>query len=154
MIVEQISVFIENKEGRLAEIAEVLAKNEVNISALSLADTEEYGVLRMIVSDPHKAKEVLLSHGVTSKVTDVLAVAINDEPGGFSSALKRITDEGVFVKYMYACTSHKKGKALMILAVSDLEKAEKIVRDGEASMEEPSDIYRITEKKEKREKFK
>ena len=146
MIVEQISVFIENKEGRLSEIAEVLAENQINISALSLADTEEYGVLRMIVSDPHKAKEVLLSHGVIGKVTDVLAVAIDDRPGGFSSALKRITDEGIFVKYMYACMSHKKGTALMILSVSDLEKAEEIVEKGESDMAEPTDIYRITKK--------
>ena len=71
MIVEQISVFIENKEGRLSEIASVLAENEIDISALSLADTDEYGVLRMIVSDPYKAKEVLNEHGVIGKVTDV-----------------------------------------------------------------------------------
>lgn len=147
MIVEQISVFIENKEGRLSEIAEVLAENKIDISALSLADTDEYGVLRMIVSDPYKAKEVLLTHGVIGKVTDVLAVAINDEPGGFSQALKRITDEGISVKYMYACTSHKKGTALMILAVSDIEKAEEIVKNGEADMAEPTDIYRIEKKK-------
>ncbi len=149
MIVEQISVFIENKEGRLSEIAEVLAKNDINISALSLADTEEYGVLRMIVSEPYRAKDVLNANGVIGKVTDVIAVAIDDEPGGFSSALKRITDEGIFIKYMYACMSHKKGKALMILAVSDVEKAEQIVKLGEANMEEPSSIYRITEKKKK-----
>lgn len=147
MIVEQISVFIENKEGRLSEIAEVLAENKIDISALSLADTEEYGVLRMIVSDPHKAKEALLSHGVIGKVTDVLAVVINDEPGGFSTALKRITESGISVKYMYACMSHKKGKALMILSVSDLEKAESIVMAGDADMEEPTEIYRIEKKK-------
>lgn len=147
MIVEQVSVFIENKEGRLSEIAEVLAENNIDISALSLADTEEYGVLRMIVSDPYKAKETLLSHGVIGKVTDVLAVVINDEPGGFSSALKRITEGGISVKYMYACMSHKKGKALMILSVSDLEKAEAIVMAGGGDIEEPSDIYRIEKKK-------
>ena len=146
MIVEQISLFIENKAGRLQEITEVLNNNNIDISALSLADTSEYGVLRMIVSDPYKAKEVLKEHGVVGKVTDVLAVAIDDKPGGFSSALKEITDAGVFVKYMYACMSHKEGKALMILAVSDIEKAEEIVKNGKGDMEEPSDIYRINKK--------
>ncbi len=147
MIVEQISVFIENKEGRLLEISEVLAKNNIDISALSLADTEEYGVLRMIVSDPYKAKAVLLEHGVICKVTDVLAVSISDEPGGFSTALKRITEGGVSVKYMYACTSHKKGKALMILSVSNLEKAEEIISKGCSAIEDPTEIYRIEKKK-------
>ncbi len=146
MIVEQISVFIENKEGRLLEIAEVLAQNEIDISALSLADNSEYGVLRMIVSDPYKAKEVLLSQGVIGKVTDVLAVVISDEPGGFSQALKQITENGISVKYMYACTSHKKGKALMILSVSDLEKAEEIVKQSGQDLDDPTEIYRIEKK--------
>lgn len=146
MIVEQISVFIENKEGRLYEIAEVLAKNNIDISALSLADTEEYGVLRMIVSDPQKAKDVLLESGVICKITDVLAVVISDEPGGFSTALKRITENGVSVKYMYACMSHKKGKALMVLSVSDLKKAEEIVKLNNGGLEDPSEIYRIQKK--------
>ncbi len=146
MIVEQISVFIENKEGRLSEIADVLAQNNIDISALSLADTEEYGVLRMIVSDPHKAKEVLLKHGVIGKVTDVLAVAIEDTPGGFSKALKQITDNGISVKYMYACISHEIGKAIMILSVDELEKANKIVAKNEVGVASPSAIYRIKDK--------
>ena len=146
MIVEQISVFIENKEGRLLEIAEVLAQNNIDISALSLADTEEYGVLRMIVSDPYKAKEALLAHGVIGKVTDVLAVVISDKPGGFCQALKQISESGISVKYMYACTSHKKGKALMILSVSDLQKAEDVVKQSGQDIDDPTEIYRIDKK--------
>lgn len=146
MIVEQISVFIENKEGRLLEVADVLAKNNIDISALSLADTEEYGVLRMIVSDPYKAKEVLLKTGVICKVTDVLAVSISDEPGGFATSLKNITDSGISIKYMYACVSHKKGKALMILSVSDLQKAEAIIKKNMGDIENPSEIYRLEKK--------
>ena len=146
MIVEQISVFIENKEGRLLEVAEILSQNNIDISALSLADNSEYGVLRMIVSDPYKAKEVLLQNGVIGKVTDVLAVVISDKPGGFCQALKQISDNGISVKYMYACTSQHSGKAIMILSVTDLQKAEEIVKAGKADMEEPSDIYRIAKK--------
>ena len=146
MIVEQISVFIENKEGRLLEVAEVLAKNNIDISALSLADTEEYGVLRMIVSDPYKAKAVLLETGVICKVTDVLAVSISDEPGGFATSLKSITDNGIFIKFMYACVSHKKGKALMVLSVSDLQKAEEIIKKNMGDIENPNEIYRLEKK--------
>ena len=146
MIVEQISVFVENKEGRLLEIAELLASNNIDISALSLADTDEYGVLRMIVSDPYKAKDALLAQGIIGKVTDVLAVSISDEPGGFAASLKRITESGISIKYMYACVSHQKGKALMVLSVSDIKKAEEIVSSTQ-NFVSPTEIYRLEEKK-------
>lgn len=146
MIVEQISVFIENKEGRLSAIANVLAESKIDVSALSLADTEEYGVLRMIVSNPHKAKEVLSENGIVGKVTDVLAVTIEDKPGGFSKALDVLTQKGISVKYMYASMSHQKGKAIMILSVNDVEKAEEILKTNNLGEVKPSEIYRISEK--------
>lgn len=146
MIVEQISVFIENKEGRLLSIAEILSKNEIDISALSLADTDEYGVLRMIVSDPHRAKKVLNEAGIICKVTDVLAVAIEDTPGGFYKSLKNLTDDGISIKYMYACVSHEKGNALMILSVDNLAKAEEIISKDSSKKVNPSEIYRLSEK--------
>ncbi len=143
MLVEQISVFIENKKGRLSEIAEVLAQNNIDISALSLADTDEYGVLRMIVTDPHKAKEALAEHGVIGKVTTVLAVAIEDRPGGFCEALSTLTDNHVEIKYMYACVSHEKGKALMILSVENPKAAEELISKSNENITNPSSIYRI-----------
>lgn len=143
MLVEQISVFIENKKGRLSEIAEVLAQNDIDISALSLADTDEYGVLRMIVTDPHKAKKALAEHGVIGKVTTVLAVAIEDRPGGFCEALSTLTDNHVEIKYMYACVSHEKGKALMILSVENPAEAEELIAKSKENITNPSSIYRI-----------
>lgn len=143
MLVEQISVFIENKKGRLHEIAEVLAQNNIDISALSLADTDEYGVLRMIVTDPHKAKKTLADHGVIGKVTTVLAVGIEDRPGGFYEALTMLTDNGVEIKYMYACVSHEKGKALMVLSVENPEEVEKMIAQSKDGITNPSTIYRI-----------
>ena len=143
MIVKQISVFIENKKGRLLEIAEILAKNNIDISALSLADTDEYGVLRMIVSDPHKAKEVLGESRITAKVTDTLAVAIDDRPGGFAESLKILTDKGIEIKYMYALVSHQKGKAIMILSVNDPNFADRILSESNECSIDPSSIYRI-----------
>ena len=87
MIVEQISVFIENKQGNLSAIADLLANNNIDISALSLAENSEYGMLRMIVSDPHLAQQTLSSSGIFCKVTKVLAVAIDDKPGGFAKSV-------------------------------------------------------------------
>ncbi len=143
MIVEQISIFVENKTGRLLSISEILAKNHIDISALSLADTEEYGVLRMIVSDPHKAKEVLNEAGIICKVTKVLAVAIEDVPGGFYNSLKTLSENGVDVKYMYALVSHEKGKAIMILSVDDIDRAYNLVKENKQVDVNPSDIYRL-----------
>ncbi len=143
MLVKQISVFLENKPGRLSEAAEVLAKNSIDISALSLADTDEYGVLRMIVSDPDKAKNALSESGVICKVTDALVVAIDDRPGGFSESLRILTDNGIEVKYMYACVSREQGKAIMVLSVADPAKADELIRNTESSNVDPTLIYRI-----------
>lgn len=146
MIVEQISIFVENKMGRLLAISEILANNNIDISALSLADTEDYGVLRMLVSDPHKAKEVLNQNGIICKVTEVLAVAIDDRPGGFYSSLKILTDNHVDVKYMYACISHEKGKAIMVLSVEDIKSANQLIHDNVKDIVDPSEIYRLSTK--------
>ena len=143
MLVKQISVFIENKKGRLVEIADILAKNEIDISALSLADTDEYGVLRMIVSDPHKAKKVLLETGVVGKVTETLAVAIDDRPGGFAEALHILTDNEIEIKYMYACISHHTGKAIMILSVDDPAVADALIASTKSGDVSPAEIYRM-----------
>lgn len=143
MLVKQISVFLENKPGRLSEAAEVLAKNGIDISALSLADTDEYGVLRMIVSDPDKAKKALGESGVICKVTDALVVAIDDRPGGFSESLRILTDNGIEVKYMYACVSREQGKAIMVLSVADPARADELIRNTESGNVDPTLIYRI-----------
>ena len=143
MLVKQISVFLENKPGRLSEAAEVLAKNGIDISALSLADTDEYGVLRMIVSDPDKAKNALSESGVICKVTDALVVAIDDRPGGFSESLRILTDNGIEVKYMYACVSREQGKAIMVLSVADPANADELIRNTESGNVDPTLIYRI-----------
>lgn len=143
MLVKQISVFLENKPGRLSEAAKVLADNGIDISALSLADTDEYGVLRMIVSDPDKAKKALGESGVICKVTDALVVAIDDRPGGFSEALQILTDSGIEVKYMYACVSREQGKAIMVLSVEDPAKADELIRNTDSGRVDPTLIYRI-----------
>ncbi len=143
MLVKQVSAFIENKAGCLAEIADILAENHIDISALSLADTADYGIARMILGEPDKAVEVLRQAGVVCKVTDVIAVAADDVPGGFAKSLHWLTDSGVEIKYMYACVSSHDGKALMIFSVENAAEAEKIIASTDAGKVNPSDIYRI-----------
>ena len=100
--IQQLSVFLENREGRLDEVLSVLAGNDVSIVALSLADTTEYGMLRMIVSDPNKGKAVLKENGITAMLTDVIALRVPHETGSLSRAMHQIVDGDVNIEYMYA----------------------------------------------------
>ena len=100
--VQQLSVFLGNREGRLEEVLDVLAKSNVNIVALSLADTSDYGMLRMIVSDPHKGRMALKEVGITSMLTDVVALRVPHATGSLSKAMHQIVDGEVNIEYMYA----------------------------------------------------
>ena len=143
MIVKQVCAFIENKTGRLSELADVLATNGIDISALSLADSTDYGILRMLVSDPEKAVEVMRSAGVVAKITEALAVAIEDVPGGFAKVVNLLSEKNLEVKYMYASVGHIHGKALMILGIDNAAEAEQIIAATEAGKIDPAEIYRI-----------
>ncbi len=100
--IQQLSVFLENREGRLDEVLKVLADNDVNIVALSLADTSDYGMLRMIVSDPNKGRAALKEEGITAMLTDVVALRVPHATGSLSKAMHQIVDGEVNVEYMYA----------------------------------------------------
>lgn len=102
MLVKQISVFVENKFGRLADIIKILGDNDIDISALSIADTTDFGILRVIVSDPAKAEDVLKTNGLAVKTTDVLAVAVEDKPGGLAEILALLKKNDIGIEYMYA----------------------------------------------------
>ena len=143
MIIRQLSVFLENKPGRLSAAVDVLAKNKVNISALSLADTAEYGVLRLIVDQPDKAKEVLSQTGVIVSITQVSAVAMEDVPGGASSVLHSLSEAGLNIEYMYAFVGRVSGKALTVLRTDDVGKTEEILEQNGYSHVNPADVYRL-----------
>ena len=100
--VQQLSVFLENREGRLDEVLAALAKGGVNIVALSLADTSEYGMLRMIVSDPHKGRMVLKEEGITAMLTDVVALRVPHATGSLAKAMHQLVEGEVNIEYMYA----------------------------------------------------
>jgi len=126
---EQISIFIENKEGRLAEVTAILRDAGVNIRALSLADTTDFGVLRLIVNENEKATTALRDQGFTVGKTRVLAVEVNDEPGGLNQVLDPLSEQGVNVEYMYAFANPQCKNAIMIFRFDDLEKAKIILAE-------------------------
>lgn len=143
MIIKQLSVFVENKKGRLYAITQVLADNDIDISALSLADTSDFGVLRLIVNKPEEAKAALKESGVVVKITDVVAVVMNDAPGGVAGALKVFADNDVNVEYMYACVGKTTGKALMVVRTDDIPRAEEVLDKAGYALANPADIYRV-----------
>ena len=123
MKVEQIAIFLENRSGRLAELTNVLAENGINIRALSLADTADFGILRLIVNDTEKAKAVLRQNGFTVGKTEVLVVEVADKPGGLASVLQLIKETGLNVEYMYAFTQKSGESGLIIFRFDDTDAA-------------------------------
>lgn len=128
-MIKQISIFLENKRGRLLEATETLAKAEINIRALSIADTSEFGILRLIVPDPVKAKEVLEKNNFTVRENDVIAVQVVDSPGGLASVLKILNDAEINVEYIYAFVQKSGEKAVVVMKIEDLQRGIKVLRD-------------------------
>ena len=143
MVIRQLSVFLENKPGRLCAATDTLAKEGINISALTVADTAEFGVLRMIVDQPDLAKEVLFASGVVVRISKVLAVAMDDAPGGAGGILHLLSDAGLNVEYMYACVGRLSGKALMVIRTDNLEKAAEVLHQNGYGDMNPAEIYRL-----------
>lgn len=137
MYIKQLSIFIENKVGRLQDIIDALSDNGINIRALSIAETTEFGILRIITPDFEKAKKVLRDADVISKITDVIAVYIDDKAGGLAKMLRSVTEAGVNVEYMYAFLGRTEGKALMVLKADDEAKAEKALLDSGMELASP-----------------
>jgi len=143
MRVEQISIFLENKSGRLAEVAGVLARAGVNIRALSLADTTDFGILRLIVNDTEKAKKVLKENGFTVGKTEVLAVEVADRPGGLANILNAMRDAGINVEYMYAFVQRSGGNAIIIFRFDELDKAISALQKAGIRILKGEDVYAL-----------
>jgi hypothetical protein len=129
MAVKQLSVFIENRHGMLAEICSALASAGIDIRALSLAETPDYGILRLIVSDTDKAYETVRSTGRSAKINHVLGLRVDDRPGGLSAPLSLLTEAGFDVEYMYAFIGENKDFADVVMRVKDTAAAEALLRD-------------------------
>ncbi|HBF37978.1 MAG TPA: amino acid-binding protein [Firmicutes bacterium] len=123
MKVKQISVFLENKSGRLAGITKALGKHNINIRALSIADTTDFGILRLIVGDPQEAIKILKSEGLTVSETEVIAVEIPDKPGGLAEVLQFLDTGKINIEYMYAFVGKSHEKAVVVFRVEDVDGA-------------------------------
>ncbi len=129
MKVKQISIFLENKKGRLYEALKVLSEAGINIRALAIADTSDFGILRLIVNDPEKAKSALENAGFTVKITPVLAVEVDDRPGGLAEVLKYLYDADINVEYTYAFVEKSGEKAVVVLRTNNLDKTISVLKE-------------------------
>ena len=143
MAVTQISVFLENRSGRLAELTEVLAEASINIRALSVAETVDYGVLRLIVDNPVLACEHLRQAGFTVTETQVLALEIPDRPGGLAGAIRLLSNAGINVEYIYAFVGKAKDNALVVLRLEEIERAAKLLKEHGIEAVPAENIYRM-----------
>ncbi|MBE6493395.1 MAG: acetolactate synthase [Methanosphaera stadtmanae] len=140
---KQLSIFLENKEGRMLNTLEIIEKIGVNIRALSLADTSEFGLLRLIVTEPMKVKEELEKNNYIVKITDVIAVAMDDQPGGLTKILRIIDEENINLEYLYAFVEQQKYDAIVILRLEDMEKGAEKLEKSDAKIIAPEEIYSI-----------
>ncbi|HMK48843.1 MAG TPA: ACT domain-containing protein [Thermodesulfovibrionales bacterium] len=140
MNVEQISIFLENKSGRLAEVTRTLSEADVNIRALYLADTADYGILRLIVNDTEKARRVLKDKGFTVEKTRVVAIEVPDRPGGLSGILEAIKNEGINVEYMYAFVEKSGKNAIVIFRFDELDRSINILKKADVRILEGEEL--------------
>jgi hypothetical protein len=143
MTVQQISIFIENKTGRLAEVTRVLGEAGINIRALSLADTSDFGILRLIVDTPDRALEVLKRDGFTVNKTEVVAVEVPDRPKGLNSILEILDSAGINVEYMYAFVERSGQNAVIIFRFDDIQKALATLPDAGVKFVESEKIFSL-----------
>ena len=139
MPIKQLSLFVENQPGSLSKVCQVLKENRINISTLSLADTREYGILRLLIQEHDRARVVLEKAGYVVKVTDVLALTVPDQPGGLADTLAILDKHALSVEYMYAFTYGRSNKAIIVFRFENPEKAIAMLKD------EPIELVRAEE---------
>ena len=140
MFIKQISVFIENRHGRLTEFTKLLGKNDIDLIALSIADTTNFGILRAIVSDNDKALKISRDAGFTANLTEVLAVAVPDVPGGLDSVLQLLSDNDIFIEYLYSFVRRVGNDAIIIFRVDQPERCAQLLKDNGIRILEQNEI--------------
>ena len=143
MKVEQIAIFLENKTGRMAEITAILAQNGINIRAMSLADTADFGILRLIVNDTGKARSILKENGFTVGTTDVLVVEVSDKPGGLAKVLQIIKEGNLNIEYMYAFTQKSGETGLIIFRFDEIDRAIDLLAKADIRILSGEEVYAI-----------
>jgi len=142
MIVKQVSVFLENKSGRLNEVTQILGNEGINISAFSVADTSDFGVLRMIVSEPEKAFEVLKQNHFSAKITDVVRMNTPNVPGALAKALKILSSEDVFIEYIYAF-SMDSSTAVIVIRPNNVAKCVEVLENHKSELLSQDKNYQL-----------
>ena len=140
MVVKQISIFVENKEGRIKKAIDTLAKQNINIRALSIADTTKYGILRLIVSDNEKAIEALENDNFIVKENEVIILAVPDKPNGLNSTLAVFDEKGINLEYLYAFVSSKTDEAIVVMSLENMEKAIEALNESNVKILDVDDI--------------
>lgn len=140
---KQISVFLENKAGRLAHVTRVLGDASINIRALSIADTSDFGILRIIVNNPEQAYKILKEAGFTVSETDVIAVRVPDSPGGLASVLEQMSEEDLNIEYLYAFLGTSEDDALVIFKVEDIKKARIAFKEKGIGFLDAGELYQL-----------
>lgn len=141
MHIKQLSVFLEDRSGRLTELTRILAVNDINITALSVAETADYGIVRMVVGRPELAKDVLEKAGFSIGLTDVVCVNMPDQPGSLYRILEILTDEGINVDYMYAFSNND--VALAVIRSADIQRVTEVLKKNRLKLLSQSDIYQL-----------
>lgn len=139
----QLSVFLENKQGRLADVTKVLADNDINIRALFIADTSDFGILRMIVDKPRTTVDILKNNSFTVKENDVLAVEVADTPGGLAKVLEALDKNGLNVEYLYCFVDKDRNAAVDIMRIQDIEKAIDVLNNSDIKLLNASELHDI-----------
>ncbi|MDD4777987.1 MAG: ACT domain-containing protein [Fermentimonas sp.] len=141
MHIQQLSVFLEDRSGRLTELTRILAENDINITALSVAETADYGIVRMVVGRPELAKEALEKAGFSIGLTEVVCVNMPDRPGSLYRILEILTDEGINVDYMYAFSNND--VALAVIRAADIQRVTEVLEENRLKLLSQSDIYQL-----------
>ena len=143
MKITQISIFLENRKGRLYDVCSLLGDNGINIRALTIAETENFGVLRIVTSDAEKAVKVLKDNGFAANITDVVIVEVEDRPGGLAKVLKILNDNKINIEYMHAFMSKQGDKSYMVFRFDDPDSAIKVLKDNKINIIDGSKISEI-----------
>lgn len=143
MTAKQLSIFLENRLGRLHEVTDTLGRAGINIRALSLADTSDFGILRIIVDRPEEAYRILKDSGFTVKESEVLAVEVSDRPGGLAKVLEIFRDGGINVEYMYAFVEKSGENAIVIFRTEDIERSSQLLAEHGVSQIEGERLYKM-----------
>ncbi len=142
MIIKQLSIFLEDKVGRLAELTEILAKNDINMSAFSVADALDYGILRVVVGRPELAAQILKEAGYSVKMTDVVCLAVPHQPGGLYKALHILSENNIAIDYMYAFASNV-DSATVVLHSDDVKHLAQVLQDNQMELVKSNKIYQV-----------